>query len=147
MNSLYGWCPVGDWKYEINWLVGSTWFDAFYKSGYKWILNEIYIYIVFEFECIWIHSIEKYVYIYIDPKYLSILLESIRCFREATRSLRPPNLSSSVRVCRSSTWTRRTWKRLESPEISASRRRMWCSSMICDDCDDGRDLFFMICDG
>ena len=60
------------------------------------------------------------IYIYIDPKYLSILLESIRCFREATRSLRPPNLSSSVRVCRSSTWTRRTWKRLESPEISAS---------------------------
>lgn len=70
-------------------------------------------------------------YIYIYPKYISILLESIRCFREATRSLRPPNLSLSVRVCRSSTWTRRTWKRLESPEISASRRRMWCLVKIC----------------
>ena len=70
-------------------------------------------------------------YIYISQVYIYILLESIRCFREATRSLRPPNLSSSVRVSRSSTWTRRTWKRLESPEISASRRRMWCLVKIC----------------
>jgi hypothetical protein len=131
---------------SIGWLVrhGSTPFISRVISGY-WM---IYIYIVFE--CIWIRSIEKYVYIYISQVYIYILLESIRCFREATRSLRPPNLSSSVRVSRSSTWTRRTWKRLESPEISASRRRMWCLVKICpkktvddrrDDCDDRRDLF------